>query len=176
MQHLDRFRHDLEQRVDENSRAQFASLHANRWLSIRLELIGSTSVLFAGILSVLVTVYDRGVSAGLVGLIMLYATQISSSLNGLVQVTVSIENNIIAVERVVEYTQLPAEGHQTEVEQRPRASWPEHGSCVFENYSSRYRDGLTDVLRNINIDIKHGERIGVVGRTGAGKSSLAMAL
>lgn len=135
----------------------------------------STSVLLAGILSVVVTVYGRGVSAGLVGLIMLCATQIPSSLNGLVQVTVSIENKV-AVERVVEYTHLPAEGYQTEVEQRPRASWPEHGLCVSENFSSRYRDSLTNVLRDINIDIKHGEKIGAVGRTGAGKSSLAMAL
>lgn len=176
MNHLDRFKHDLEQSTDENLRAQFASLHANRWLSIRLELIGSTSVLVAGCLSVFVTVSDRAVSAGLVGLIMSYAVQISSCLDRLVHVNVNLENNIISVERVIEYTRLPAEGHKSAIKQPPRASWPEDGSCLFENYSSRYQDGLPNVLQNINIDIKHGEKIGVVGRTGAGKSSLAMAL
>jgi ATP-binding cassette, subfamily C (CFTR/MRP), member 1 len=59
---------------------------------------------------------------------------------------------------------------------RPPVTWPKHGAVSFNNYSTRYREGLDLVLKNINLDIKSHEKIGVVGRTGAGKSSLTLSL
>jgi ABC-type multidrug transport system fused ATPase/permease subunit len=96
--------------------------------------------------------------------------------NTLVRLTGEVETNIIAVERVLEYTQLPSEAPDIIPTHRPAISWPAHGVVRFIDYSTRYRPGLDLVLRNINLDIKAKEKIGVVGRTGAGKSSLALSL
>lgn len=96
--------------------------------------------------------------------------------NALVRLTGEVETNIIAVERVLEYAQLPSEAPDIIPTRRPTISWPTHGAVSFVDYSTRYRPGLDLVLRNINLDIKAQEKIGVVGRTGAGKSSLALSL
>ena len=87
-----------------------------------------------------------------------------------------METNIVSVERVLEYAQLPSEAPDVIFKNRPNIGWPAHGAVVFEDYSTRYRDGLDDVLKHVTLNIKAHEKIGVVGRTGAGKSSLTMAL
>lgn len=96
--------------------------------------------------------------------------------NNLVRLTGEVETNIVAVERVLEYTQLPSEAPDIIPTRRPAISWPARGALSLVNYSTRYRPGLDLVLRNISLDIKPQEKIGVVGRTGAGKSSLALSL
>ena len=90
--------------------------------------------------------------------------------------TVEVETNIVSVERVLEYANLPSEAPDVIFKNRPNLGWPANGAVRFENYSTRYREGLDLVLKNITIDIKPHEKIGVVGRTGAGKSSLTLAL
>lgn len=117
-----------------------------------------------------------GLSAGLVGLAMSYALQITQSLNWIVRQTVEVETNIVSVERVLEYARLKSEAPEVIHRSRPPISWPASGAVHFNNYSTRYREGLELVLKNINLDIKPHEKIGVVGRTGAGKSSLTLAL
>ena len=107
---------------------------------------------------------------------MSYALQITTSLNWIVRQTVEVETNIVSVERVLEYARLPSEAPDVIFQHRPNISWPAKGAVEFRNYSSRYRAGLDLVLKNINLSIKSHEKIGVVGRTGAGKSSLTLAL
>jgi ATP-binding cassette subfamily C (CFTR/MRP) protein 1 len=107
---------------------------------------------------------------------MSYALQITQSLNWIVRQTVEVETNIVSVERVLEYARLPSEAPEVIHRNRPPISWPASGAVSFNNYSTRYREGLDLVLKNINLDIKPHEKIGVVGRTGAGKSSLTLAL
>jgi ABC-type multidrug transport system fused ATPase/permease subunit len=107
---------------------------------------------------------------------MSYALQITQSLNWIVRQTVEVETNIVSVERVLEYARLPSEAAEVIYRHRPPISWPASGAVQFNNYSTRYREGLDLVLKNINLDIKPHEKIGVVGRTGAGKSSLTLAL
>jgi ATP-binding cassette subfamily C (CFTR/MRP) protein 1 len=86
------------------------------------------------------------------------------------------ETNIVSVERVLEYAALPSEAPEIVSKKRPPISWPSQGAVSFENFSARYRPGLDLVLKNITLDIKPHEKIGVVGRTGAGKSSLTLSL
>ena len=90
--------------------------------------------------------------------------------------TVEVETNIVSVERVLEYSSLKPEALEVVSKNRPKISWPSHGAVEFNNYSTRYREDLDPVLKNINLKFKGHEKIGVVGRTGAGKSSLTLAL
>ncbi|GAB7347940.1 hypothetical protein MBLNU459_g5452t1 [Dothideomycetes sp. NU459] len=171
-----RFTMENEWRVDANLRAYFPSINANRWLAVRLEFIGSVIILAAAGFSIVSVSSGSGLSAGLVGLAMSYALQITASLNWIVRQTVEVETNIVSVERVLEYARLPSEAPEIISKNRPPVSWPAKGAVTFNNYSTRYREGLDLVLKNINLNIKSHEKIGVVGRTGAGKSSLTLAL
>ncbi|KAF2261083.1 multidrug resistance-associated protein 1 [Lojkania enalia] len=171
-----RFELENEWRVDANLRAYFPSINANRWLAVRLEFIGSVIILAAAGFSIISVASNSGLSAGMVGLAMSYALQITQSLNWIVRQTVEVETNIVSVERVLEYAALPSEAPEIISKNRPPISWPSQGAVSFNNYSTRYRPGLDLVLKNINLQIKPHEKIGVVGRTGAGKSSLTLAL
>lgn len=171
-----RFQQENEWRVDANIRAYFPSISANRWLAIRLEFIGSVVIFFASFFAVIAVGYGRGPPAGILGLAMSYALQITSSLNWIVRQTVEVETNIVSVERVLEYANLPSEAPEIISKKRPPISWPSQGAVRFENYSTRYRSELPLVLKNISMTVKPREKIGVVGRTGAGKSSLTLAL
>lgn len=172
----DRFELENEWRVDANLQAYFPSISANRWLAIRLEFIGAVVILSAAGLSVAAVASGKDLEPGLVGLVMSYALQIVTSLNWIVRQTVEVETNIVSVERVLEYARLPSEAPEIIPTNRPPVSWPPKGALAFNGYSTRYREGLDLVLKNVNLDIKSHEKIGVVGRTGAGKSSLTLAL
>ena len=174
--HQNRFSLENEWRVDANLRAYFPSICANRWLAIRLEFIGSLIIFSSATLAIISVVSGTGLSAGMVGLMMSYALQITQSLNWIVRQSVEVESNIVSVERVLEYANLPSEAPDVIFKKRPNIGWPAHGGVSFNHYSTRYRPGLDLVLKDINLDIKPHEKIGVVGRTGAGKSSLTLAL
>lgn len=171
-----RFEMENEWRVDANLRAYYPSISANRWLAVRLEFLGSVIILAAAGFAIISVATHSGIDAGWVGLAMSYALQITQSLNWIVRQTVEVETNIVSVERVLEYAALPSEAPEVISKNRPPISWPSQGAVAFNNYSTRYRPGLDLVLKNINISIKPKEKIGVVGRTGAGKSSLTLAL
>lgn len=171
-----RFSLENEWRMDANLRAYFPSINANRWLAVRLEFIGSVIILTSAGLAVISVSRHSGLSPGFVGLAMSYALQITQSLNWIVRQTVEVETNIVSVERVLEYAALPSEAPEIISRNRPPISWPSQGAVKFHNFSTRYRANLDLVLKNINLEIKAHEKIGVVGRTGAGKSSLTLAL
>ena len=171
-----RFSLENEWRVDANLRAYFPSISANRWLAVRLEFIGSFIILAAAGFAIISVGTGSGLSAGMVGLAMSYALQITQSLNWIVRQTVEVETNIVSVERVLEYARLPSEAPEVLSKHRPKISWPARGAVDFRNYSTRYRPGLDLVLKNVNLHFNSHEKIGVVGRTGAGKSSLTLAL
>ncbi|KAJ5576016.1 hypothetical protein N7535_002942 [Penicillium sp. DV-2018c] len=171
-----RFALENEWRMDANLRAYFPSISANRWLAVRLEFIGSIIILASAGLAIVSVATGQSISAGMVGLGMSYALQITQSLNWIVRQTVEVETNIVSVERVLEYANLPSEAPDVIFKRRPAIGWPAHGAVEFKNYSTRYRPELDLVLKDVNLNIKPKEKIGVVGRTGAGKSSLTLAL
>jgi ATP-binding cassette, subfamily C (CFTR/MRP), member 1 len=171
-----RFKQENEYRIDANMRAYYPSISSNRWLAIRLEFIGSIIILFASLFAVVAVSKGGGPSASWLGLAMSYALQITGSLNWIVRQTVEVETNIVSVERVLEYAQLAPEAPEIISKNRPPISWPSQGGVTFDHYSTRYRPELDLVLKDISLRIKPKEKIGVVGRTGAGKSSLTLAL
>uniref|UniRef100_UPI00398E4C36 multidrug resistance-associated protein 1 n=1 Tax=Pristiophorus japonicus TaxID=55135 RepID=UPI00398E4C36 len=169
----DRFIYQNDFRVDENQKAYYPSIVANRWLAVRLEFVGNCIVLFASLFAV---AYKHTLSPGIVGLSISYALQITATLNWLVRMTSELETNIVAVERVQQYSDTPKEARWVIKDNRPSKTWPWEGKIEFVNYGLRYRTDLDLALKNITISINGGEKIGIVGRTGAGKSSFALGL
>ncbi|KAK0045854.1 multidrug resistance-associated protein 1-like isoform X1 [Biomphalaria pfeifferi] len=168
----ERFIEDSKARVDHNLSFYFASLVSNRWLGLYLECIGNLIILAAAIFVLL----TEGLPAGLVGLSVSYATEITSALNYVVRTLSDLETNIVSVERIKEYCETENEKARIIPFNRPHPSWPQEGKIKFIDYKARYRPGLELVLRGVTCEFKAGEKIGIVGRTGAGKSSLTIAL
>ncbi|KAJ8251178.1 hypothetical protein GJAV_G00218150 [Gymnothorax javanicus] len=169
----DRFIRQNQDRVDRNQRAYYPSIVANRWLAVRLEFLGNCIVLFAALFAV---VARNNLSAGLVGLSVSYALQITASLNWLVRMSSDLETNIVAVERVKQYDGTEKEAKWTLEDSSPPSGWPTKGHIHIQDFGLRYRDDLELAIRNISVTIQGGEKVGIVGRTGAGKSSLTLGL
>ena len=137
-----------------------------RWLGIRLETIGTIVVT----LSCLFIVFERNqIDPGLAGLSISYALQLTGILNWLVRVSTETENEMVSVERIVEYCGIAEEAPAIVPEHVPPKNWPDKGVIEFKNYKLRYREGLDLVLKGVNLKIAHREKVGIVGRTGAGK-------
>ncbi|KWU42263.1 P-loop containing nucleoside triphosphate hydrolase protein [Rhodotorula sp. JG-1b] len=171
-----RFIAENEARVDRNQEAYFPSINCNRWLAIRLEFIGACLILSTALLAVTTLVRTSNVNAGVVGLMLSYALSTTQTLNWIVRSATEVETNIVSVERVQEYIDLPSEAPLEVPDEKPSEDWPQHGSIRFDHVNARYRKDLDLVLRDVNFEIKAGEKVGVCGRTGAGKSSLTMVL
>ncbi|VDO26102.1 unnamed protein product [Onchocerca flexuosa] len=173
---MDRFIHESQNRLDKNIVIQYHSLVANRWLAVRLELVGNLIVFCSALFSVLYR-ESGSVTPGLVGLSVAYALNITQTLNWAIRTASDLETNVVAVERLKEYTDLPTEGLANEnLAHMPPRDWPSKGEIVFEKLKIRYRDNLEIVLKGISATIHPAEKVGIVGRTGAGKSSLTLAL
>uniref|UniRef100_A0A6Q2WWX4 ATP-binding cassette, sub-family C (CFTR/MRP), member 2 n=1 Tax=Esox lucius TaxID=8010 RepID=A0A6Q2WWX4_ESOLU len=170
--HQDRFLKHNEKVIDENLKSVYPWVVSNRWLAIRLEFLGNLVVFFSAMLAV---ISRDTLDSGLVGLSISYALNVTQTLNWLVRMTSELETNIVAVERISEYTKLENEADWVSG-QRPSEKWPEAGRLRFENYKVRYRPELDLVLHGITCNIESTEKIGIVGRTGAGKSSLTNCL
>ncbi|KAK0543049.1 hypothetical protein OC846_006298 [Tilletia horrida] len=171
-----RFISTSDSRVDRNQECYLPTVTSNRWLAVRIEGIGATTILLASILAVFVKVTSGKMDAGLLGLMMSQTLNTTQALNWLVRSFSEVEQNVVSVERVLSYSDLQPEAPYEIPETKPATGWPAKGEVRFQNYSSRYRSNLPLCLKDLKIDIQAGERIGVVGRTGAGKSSLTLAL
>ncbi|KAG6908348.1 hypothetical protein DXG01_005166 [Tephrocybe rancida] len=162
-------------RIDRNHRCYVAAIYVNRWLAVRLELVGAVITLVVAVLAVRALV-TAGVDAGLVGLVLSYTLNMTSSLSDAIRTTGEFEQNIVSVERILHQTEVQSEAPLEIPETKPSGVWPSHGQVEFRQYSTRYRAELELVLKDISFVIIPKEKIGVCGRTGAGKSSLLLAL
>ncbi|RIA93900.1 ATP-binding cassette transporter 1 [Glomus cerebriforme] len=175
-QQVNRFITENEIRLDVNQKAYFPSFSCNRWLAVRLEFLGSIIIFGAAIFSVITVLTTGNIDAGLVGLSVSYALSVTQALNWAVRQFCEIETNIVSVERVKEYIDLPSEAPVIIPDNRPDPTWPQNGLIKYQNYSTRYRQGLELVLKGVSFIINPREKVGIVGRTGAGKSSLTLSL
>ncbi|KAI8633111.1 ATP-binding cassette transporter protein [Xylariaceae sp. FL1651] len=167
-----RFVGDLRNAIDEMNSAYYLTFSNQRWLSIRLDLIGNLLVFTTGIL---VVTSRFSVPPSIGGLVLSYILSIVQMLQFTVRQLAEVENGMNAVERLLYYgTQLEEEAPEHTIDVRP--SWPEKGEIVFDNVEMRYRANLPLVLKGLSMHVAGGERIGIVGRTGAGKSSIVSTL
>uniref|UniRef100_A0A8C3KNF7 ABC-type glutathione-S-conjugate transporter n=1 Tax=Calidris pygmaea TaxID=425635 RepID=A0A8C3KNF7_9CHAR len=159
--------------VDENQRICFPGAVADRWLATNLEFLGNAIVLFAALFAAMGRTH---LSPGTAGFSVSCALQITGVLNWMVRSWTEIENNIVSVERVREYLKTPKEAPWTLNGKLQDQVWPTAGRIEFRNYSLRYRPNLELALKRVSLTINGREKIGITGRTGAGKSTLAVGL
>nr|XP_043873402.1 multidrug resistance-associated protein 1 isoform X1 [Solea senegalensis] len=169
-----RFITESDRRVDHNQKAYYPGIVANRWLAVRLEFVGNCIVSSAALFAVIAR---ESLSPGIMGLSISYALQLTASLTWLVRMSSDVETNIVAVERVKEYHDTEKEAEWT-LDDSPTlpTGWPTNGCIDIRGFGLRYRHDLDLAIRNITISIDGGEKVGIVGRTGAGKSSLTLGL
>ncbi|XP_070201750.1 multidrug resistance-associated protein 1-like [Littorina saxatilis] len=168
----DRFLEESKARVDRNQIYYFATMTAVRWLQFNLDILAAMVVMAASLFTLLSSDSDSSDA----GLSVSYALQVSGTLTWMTRQICEFETNIVSVERLKEYSELDTEAPWIIGDKRPPRSWPETGEVTFNNYQTRYREGLELVVKGVTCSIKDGERVGIVGRTGAGKSSLTLAL
>lgn len=159
--------------MDENQRVSFPRLVADRWLAANLELLGNGLVFVATLCAVLSKAH---LSAGLVGFSVSAALQVTQTLQWVVRSWTDLENSMVAVERVQDYTHIPKEASWRLPACAARPLWPTQGQIEFRDFGLRHRPELPLAVRGVSLKIHAGEKVGIVGRTGAGKSSLAWGL
>uniref|UniRef100_A0A8D3B236 Multidrug resistance-associated protein 4 n=1 Tax=Scophthalmus maximus TaxID=52904 RepID=A0A8D3B236_SCOMX len=167
-----RFQQMFDKYQDLHSEAWFLFLTTSRWFAVRLD----------GICSVFVTItafgciYLRdGLEPGAVGLALSYAVTLTGMFQWGVRQSAEIENMMTSVERVVEYAELESEA-PWETDKQPPQDWPKNGSITFDRVNFSYSASEPLVLKNLSVVFTSREKVGIVGRTGAGKSSLISAL
>ncbi|RIB29312.1 P-loop containing nucleoside triphosphate hydrolase protein [Gigaspora rosea] len=167
-----RFMQDMLSKIDCNNRPFFYMWVINRWLSIRFNVTGSLVSFLAGIF--ILWNIDR-INAGLAGLSLSFAMNFTEQIMWTVRNYTSLEMSLNAVERVCEFSEIPQEAPAI-IEPRPPASWPHSGAITVQNLEVKYAPDLEPVLHHISFSVEGQEKVGLVGRTGSGKSTIALAL
>ncbi|XP_070538465.1 ATP-binding cassette sub-family C member 5-like [Ptychodera flava] len=145
-----------------------------RWAAIRLDII---TALLMGCTGVLIVVNSGQMTAALAGLAIVCTSQITTYFQFCAKMNAEVEARFTSTERILEYTKnLPAEAPLTDEKQKPPPEWPSEGRLQFKDFKMRYRPNLPLVLKGISCAIQPMEKVGIVGRTGSGKSSLIVAL
>ncbi|KAL6453230.1 MLT1 Multiple drug resistance-associated protein-like transporter 1 [Candida maltosa Xu316] len=172
----ERFVHKTKKLIDERSLIGVVQQNTNRWLSMRLQTISSSIMFFTALLAVVSLGGSHPILPSILGFVMTYSMSITYILNSLVRIWAEMQAGGVAIERIIEYCDLPSEAPMIIESKRPDKTWPAEGVVKFKNYSTAYRKHLDPVLKEIELTIASKEKVGIVGRTGAGKSSLTLAL
>ncbi|CAL1534987.1 unnamed protein product [Lymnaea stagnalis] len=174
MRHSQRFCEENKRRLDTNQRAQYATQLSSSWLDLRLRMLGVAMVTCLSLIAVIQHQLTT-VDAGLVGLAISYSLSVTNLLGGVVMFFTATEKEFVSVERCQHYIQeTPSERWEGPL--FPPSMWPENGVVEFDTIWLQYRDTLTHALKGVSFKTRPREKIGIVGRTGAGKSSLFLAL
>uniref|UniRef100_A0A673AX56 ATP-binding cassette, sub-family C (CFTR/MRP), member 8 n=1 Tax=Sphaeramia orbicularis TaxID=375764 RepID=A0A673AX56_9TELE len=172
-----RFRQRLLQFTDANNIASLFLTAANRWLEVRMEYIGACVVLVAAVASITNSLYNQ-LSPGLVGLGLTYALMVSNYMNWMVRNLADMEVQLGSVKRINGLLKTEPENYEgllsESVSQVPDG-WPQEGEIKIQNLSVRYDASLKPVLKNVNAHVNPGQKVGICGRTGSGKSSFSLA-
>lgn len=171
-----RFNYKSLQVIDTNILVGVVTQACRRWLSIRLQFISATIMFGTAMMAIGTLFTKKPLNSAMLGFIMTFALNVTSILNAIIRLWAEVESKSVAIERLAEYFALKPEAEMVIEATKPPADWPQRGEISFKNYSTKYRENLDPVLREIDFTVKSQEKIGIVGRTGAGKSSLTLAL
>nr|XP_033794309.1 multidrug resistance-associated protein 7-like isoform X2 [Geotrypetes seraphini] len=170
----DRFEQENEVRLEMNQRCLFVSNTALQWLDIRLQMIGVAVITAIAVIAIIQHQMESG-DPGLVGLALSYALSIIFLLSGLISNFTQMETMMVSLERAQEYsTEIPKEPEDGVIQ--ATSDWPSEGHVEFRNVMLAYRPGLPNALDGMDFTVVPGEKVGIVGRTGSGKSTMFLAL
>ncbi|XP_059391674.1 ATP-binding cassette sub-family C member 8-like isoform X2 [Carassius carassius] len=170
-----RFRQRLLEFTDANNLASLFLTAANRWLEVRMEYIGACIVLIAAVASITNSLYNH-LSTGLVGLGLTYALMVSNYLNWMVRNLADMEVQLGAVKKIKALLKTEPENYEGLLSaSHVPEGWPQRGEIQIQNLSVRYDSTLKPVLKHVNAHISPGQKVGICGRTGSGKSSFSLA-
>ncbi|MEJ1280047.1 hypothetical protein NN561_010986 [Cricetulus griseus] len=169
--HETRFKQRMLELTDTNNIAYLFLSAANRWLEVRTDYLGACIVLTASIASI-----SGSSNSGLVGLGLLYALTITNYLNWVVRNLADLEVQMGAVKKVNSFLTMESENYEGTMDpsQVPE-HWPQEGEIKIHDLCVRYENNLKPVLKHVKAYIKPGQKVGICGRTGSGKSSLSLA-
>ncbi|KAG7661623.1 uncharacterized protein J8A68_004892 [[Candida] subhashii] len=160
--------------INHANEASFLVYACQRWVAIQLELLADAVLLLVALLCVN-KVFD--ISPASVGLLLTYSLQISGELSNVIRTFTQVENDMNSVERVCHYgLKLDQEAPYTIADTKPSSDWPQQGEIEFAEASMKYRPELPLVLKNLSFSVSPHEKVGICGRTGAGKSSIMSAI
>ncbi|XP_052411046.1 ATP-binding cassette sub-family C member 9-like isoform X3 [Carassius gibelio] len=169
--HEARFKQRMLELTDTNNTAYLFLSAANRWLEVRTDYLGAVIVLTAAVAAIWSTT-----ESGLVGLGLTYALTVTNYLNWVVRNLADLEVQMAAVKKVNSFLSTESENYEgsMDVSQVPE-DWPQHGEIKIHDLCVRYDSNLKPVLKQVNAHINPGQKVGICGRTGSGKSSLSLA-
>ncbi|XP_068651406.1 putative ABC transporter C family member 15 [Aristolochia californica] len=160
--------------IDNHSRPWFHNISAMEWLSFRLNLL--SNFVFAFCLVLLVSLPEEIINPSIAGLAVTYGLNLNVLQASVIWNMCNAENKMISVERILQYSKIISEAPLVIKDCRPPNNWPSTGTICFKNLQIRYAEHLPSVLKNITCTFPGQKKIGVVGRTGSGKSTLIQAI
>ncbi|GES92340.1 multidrug resistance-associated ABC transporter [Rhizophagus clarus] len=173
----DQFMNKMLTRIDNNIRPFYFLWVANRWLQIWTNGVGAFFPCIAG---VLILLNLREIDASLAGYSLSFSMTFTSQIMWSIRKYTQLEMSLNSIERVVEYLNIKQENYHGEIKIKEREdsekNWPTNGSIKFERLSVKYAENLKCVLHNVSFEINGKERVGIVGRTGSGKSTMSLSL
>ncbi|KAL1513293.1 hypothetical protein ABEB36_002717 [Hypothenemus hampei] len=158
-------REEFDRHQDLFTSAYYMTQSTMRFFTFCLDIFGS---MFMSGLILYFLIFSEGVTAGEVGLAISQSLVLSQLLQYAIRQVTEVENTMTSVERVLEYSDVQVEPQDGQV----LTDWPTSGTIEYNNVSLTYKSDGNPVLKNINLKIEGGHKIGIVGRTGAGKSSI----
>ncbi|ODQ64107.1 hypothetical protein NADFUDRAFT_84114 [Nadsonia fulvescens var. elongata DSM 6958] len=170
--HESRFIRDNLGKIDTNNRPFFYMWVCNRWLSFRVDFAGALVTFFSG---AFVLLSIGKIDSGLAGLSLSYAITFNANMLWVIRMYANNEMNMNSVERVQEYLNIEKEAPAIIENSRPPVNWPSRGTIEVEDLSLRYAPDLACVIKNASFSVRPGSKVGIVGRTGAGKSTIITA-
>ncbi|KAG9319523.1 hypothetical protein KVV02_003122 [Mortierella alpina] len=159
----DRFSTQATQLLDRSQQVFYLTNTTQRWLQVMLQLLSDIVTTFIALMAV---VQRNSASAGVFAIVLNEITGFTLNVQAVMSSVCDIETTIVSVERVKEYSELMPEAPYEIPDSKTDKNWPQHGRIEFQNYSTRYREDLDLVLKNVDLSIRAGERVGIVGRTG----------
>ncbi|KAJ7566291.1 hypothetical protein O6H91_02G095800 [Diphasiastrum complanatum] len=159
--------------IDANDRAYILFVHTSRWMAVRLDFAAAICVTASAMMVILLR---TNLAPGLTGVLLVQSLHLLGTLAYGARVAADTENYFTSVERIQAYADLPTEETSLSCPSTIPENWPSQGEIEFQKYTMAYQKDLRPVLNNLTFKIQPAERIAIVGRTGAGKSTLVAAI